>query len=170
MGFDGPGWETPELTPAAATALLGRDGVFASLEPAALRCVVDGGRIVHTAPDRVVMRRGDPAADVLCLIDGRVRVEQRTHDGAPILLGEVGPGQLLGELSVLHGCPRTATVTTLEACAFLALEPTEFLPLLVRHPAIGLRLLGTMGERVRRLTDAFETLRADTGAGPLRAA
>ncbi len=58
----------------------------------------------------VMVAEGDPARDLLILLAGRVRVEKRMRGREPLVLARPGAGQLIGELSILTGKPRSATV------------------------------------------------------------
>lgn len=57
-----------------------------------------------------MVAEGDQARELLIMISGRARVEKRMRGRDPLLLARLGPGQLIGELSILTGHPRSATV------------------------------------------------------------
>ncbi len=57
-----------------------------------------------------MVAEGDQARELLIMISGRARVEKRIRGREPLLLARLGPGQLIGELSILTGHPRSATV------------------------------------------------------------
>ena len=63
----------------------------------------------------VVYHRGDDAAGVLVLLEGRVKVCAPTVDGHEAVLGFRGPGDLVGELGAIDGRARSASVETLSA-------------------------------------------------------
>src|SRR5205085_8032838 len=78
----------------------------------------------------VIMRRGAAGDRMYFIIDGEVEVQLPTQN---VILG---PGQFVGEVALLTGAPRNATVVALEACTLLALDIVDFHGLLGRHPEL----------------------------------
>ena len=71
--------------------------------------------IRHFEAGSVLMRQGDDSDCMHVIVSGQVRVErEEPRLGNPILLAELGPGEIVGELGVVLGAPRSATVTALE--------------------------------------------------------
>ena len=60
------------------------------------------------------MFQNEPDGRVMLLLAGRVKVTRLDHDGHEILLSIRDPGDVLGELALIDGLPRIATVTALE--------------------------------------------------------
>ena len=89
----------------------------------------------------VVIRQGD-AADRFYIIDtGRVRVTQTGPGAEDRALREMGPDEVFGEIGLMRGSPRTATVTAIEPGLLLALEREDFLGLVTSDARLGSRLL-----------------------------
>src|SRR5580700_6291896 len=78
----------------------------------------------------VVMRRGAAGDRMYFIIEGEVEVQLPSQN---VILG---PGQFVGEVALLTGAPRNATVVALEACTLLALDIVDFHGLLGRHPEL----------------------------------
>ena len=78
----------------------------------------------------VIMRRGAAGDRMYFIIDGEVEVQLPSQN---VILGA---GQFVGELALLTGAPRNATVVALEACTLLALDIVDFHGLLGRHPEL----------------------------------
>lgn len=71
----------------------------------------------------VLMRQGEIAASMHFILSGRVLVERHEPNlPDPIVLAELGPGQVVGEIGVLTGQPRSATVTAIEATETIELR------------------------------------------------
>ncbi len=81
-------------------------------------------------------------------------------NGREIVLDYVGPGAVLGEIAVLDGKPRTATVTALNAGRLIRFTRAGFEALIERHPRLALRMMQGMALRIRQLNDTIETDRA----------
>jgi CRP-like cAMP-binding protein len=71
-------------------------------------------------------------------------------DKAELDLGTVGPGNVLGEMSLLDDLPRSANVTAVSEVTALLLPVWEFRTTLRNHPDIALRLLSTLSRRLRK--------------------
>lgn len=68
---------------------------------------------VRAAPGDVLMRQGDAADFFLIIGEGRVQTRHENADGATVV-GEVGPGRIVGEIALLRNSPRVATVIATE--------------------------------------------------------
>ncbi|MBL0402712.1 Crp/Fnr family transcriptional regulator [Microvirga aerilata] len=106
-------------------------------------------------PDEVLVDFDEPSTDVYFLLSGEVRVLMRTASGKEVILYEMKPGDLFGELAALDGVPRSANVTALtrgEACVMPA---SVFKELLFSHQSIAERLFCLMASRIRELNARF---------------
>lgn len=86
----------------------------------------------------VLGREGEPGDVFWLVLTGRVSVTVGTSSGER-LLAEAGPGSIIGELALLTGRPRTATVTAIEPCSFLCGRP-DAIALLLEIPPVRARL------------------------------
>jgi CRP-like cAMP-binding protein len=77
-------------------------------------------RISRLAAGQVLVRQGDPGADIYLVLDGVIRVER---DGER--LAEYGPGAMLGERAHLEGGVRTSTLTAVTACRVAAVDASQ---------------------------------------------
>ena len=89
-------------------------------------------------------REGAFGQEFFVIIEGRVLVER---DGRE--LNTLGPGDFLGEIALLDGKPRMASVTTTEPSRLLVIGHREFHSLLDTRPDIRLRVLEALAERIR---------------------
>jgi len=109
-------------------------------------------KIVHPAK-HTVFREGEPGDHLLVVLEGRVKVSLISPDGKEAILSILEEGDLFGEMALLDGEPRSATVTTMEKCAFLLLWRRDFLPFLERNPQVALKLLAALTKRLRATND-----------------
>jgi CRP-like cAMP-binding protein len=68
----------------------------------------------------------------------------------------MGPGEMFGELAILDGAARSATVTAVEPSLLLVLERSRFQSLLEHNAALAYRMLVALATRLRRLTGRME--------------
>lgn len=114
-------------------------GVRASRLEAAMKQVVE----VPTTAGAVVVREGDPADRFYIIESGTFTVSQlRGEPPEPVVLRQLGPNQVFGELGLLNRTPRTATVTADTDGVLLALGRDEFLDLVGAAGQLRSRLLG----------------------------
>ena len=83
-----------------------------------------------------LLREGEEPTRVLVLTEGRAKTVTYTEDGKEVVLGFIGPGELVGEASSIENRPRTATVIAVEPVEALALATSDFLALLDEHPRL----------------------------------
>jgi CRP-like cAMP-binding protein len=104
---------------------------------------------VEFAADHVIARQGEIGTGFFVIVDGGARV---IRDGET--LATIGPGDFFGELSVLDGRPRTASVIAAGATTCLALASWDFEAVLVEQPRVTLAILRGLASRLRDLTEA----------------
>lgn len=101
----------------------------------------------------VLFFEGDQAHEALVLLSGEVKVSVGSSEGKEIVLEVFESGALLGELSVIDGRPRSATVTALTPIEVLVVATGSFNDFLDRHPKVLRRILidviGRLRSRVR---------------------
>src|SRR5579864_5577917 len=101
------------------------------------------------APTTVIVREGAPGSSMFFITSGEVEVRKKDpNTNIDFLLSTMGPGQNFGEMSLLTGKPRTATVTTSQPTTCAVLEQKDFQDLLLQFPKIGLALTTILAERV----------------------
>lgn len=120
--------------------------------------LLSSGEIEQCAPGDVLISEGDKADFVLLLLTGRLEVFVN-RNGKDVVLTEASPGTVLGELAVLCGIPRSASIRTKEASAILRWEDEAFRTLLLRDPSLSQRIFGhilrTLVEKERSLIDSL---------------
>ena len=93
------------------------------------------------ARGELLIRSGDRADSAIVVRSGQVKIHKNAADGAEVLLGLSGPGDLLGELSVLPGTTRSASATALNDVASQVISVPDLRAFLGRHPEATLALL-----------------------------
>jgi CRP/FNR family transcriptional regulator, cyclic AMP receptor protein len=98
----------------SAVADLSRVPLFADLEARALRALADAGRMCLVEAGATVLREGAPADGLVVVLTGRLRVVKQTADGVHVTLAEIEAGDYVGELALLDGGARSASVVAHE--------------------------------------------------------
>jgi CRP-like cAMP-binding protein len=129
----------------------------ASHEPLFMTALSDGERqeilsrgVVRQFKSGSALFHENQVADrVLVIRQGFVKLSCFTDDGREIVLAIRGPGDILGELSVVGGGTRSATATALEPVEALAVPATDFAAVMQRSPHITMAMLQTVMHRLR---------------------
>ncbi len=104
-------------------------------------------------PGERVFERGTPSRDVYFVIEGAVNVVRLSSMGREITFAVLRGGETLGELGVVDGAPRSASVIAVEETLLAVLSADRFVELLKAHGEIAFKLLQKLSEVVRRGTD-----------------
>jgi MFS family permease len=115
--------------------------LFAGLPPARLEQAMRAARLVPMRDGEVVIRQGDEADRFYLIVDGTVEVTQTADGGPARMLRRMGSGEFFGEIGLLSGVPRTATVTAVADGELVALDREPFLELVSAGPGLTYRLL-----------------------------
>jgi CRP-like cAMP-binding protein len=119
-----------------------------------LRC----GEIKMASSGEVLFKEGDRPAFVLLVLKGKLQVYVERH-GRDLVLTDAGPSKILGELSVLCGIQRSASVRVVEDSTLLQWEAAEFRGMLVKDVFLSERIfresLRTLIDKERALIDSL---------------
>jgi NTE family protein len=130
-------------------------------DPDEIDAVLAGLRPVHLDGGDWLVRQGEPGDALYFLIRGRmqawVRPEGAASDAPQTLLGEVGPGDSIGEVSLLTGAPRSAGIRAIRDSDLVSIDRAEFEALVRRHPTLALRLAGRVASVLRDRTAGVAT-------------
>ena len=99
-------------------------------------------------PDTMVVREGDAGASLFIVISGLLDVSKQVPGEPDRRLGRIMPGDLFGEMSLLTGAPRSATVTTLSHATLVEIDKPQLEPILATHPESIAALGQFIAERV----------------------
>jgi CRP-like cAMP-binding protein len=137
---------------------LAKTQLFQALQPADLDAILARAMVKRVLRGEVIRRRGDPGTGMVIVVSGRVRISLVSEDGREVTLTVLGPGEVLGEMTLLDGGECSADATAQEDCVLLALERTQFLRLLRSNSDLCLHLMSVLCQRLRRSNAALEDM------------
>jgi CRP/FNR family transcriptional regulator, cyclic AMP receptor protein len=143
-----PGVSAEELR--LREAALAQAPLFADLPKRHLRAIAKSTGVSGYGAGETVVEESAPGSALFVLLEGRARVEQGGRT-----VTRFGPGDFFGEISLLDGEPRSASVVAEETLRCLVLDGRNFRETLDREPLIAMRILREMAVRLRR-TQAAE--------------
>lgn len=123
--------------------------IFAGLSETVLDELARESRSRRFAAGQVLWHEGDPGEALLVLEDGQLRVTRVTGAGIEVVLAVTDAPAALGELALLDGAPRDASVIAQRAVTVRLIPRTAFLALMRREPAAMEALLRTLATMVR---------------------
>ena len=144
--------------PAASdrVALLSGVPLFADLSREELAKLAEMAHTRRLRAREELCHKGDPGSQIYIVVSGRLKATTPSAEGKEMTFSIMGPGEVLGEMALLDGGPRSATVEALEACELLSIDRRDFLPFLERHPRVAIKLLATLAGRVRTTSALVE--------------
>jgi CRP-like cAMP-binding protein len=130
---------------------------FAPLTVEELQYLARTARPITLGPLERLVREGAEGASLFVLAEGTLEVTVRREDGRDWPLGTVGPGAVIGEMSLLTGAPRSATVRAVDGATVYEIARQQYEPLLRSRPSllddlaliVEERLRATVGQRAR---------------------
>jgi len=102
-------------------------------------------------PSTVVFFQGNRADKLYVILSGAAKVYRQADDGKQKIIGTLGPGDIFGELTLLDGRERSATVETIEQTEMLSIAHRDFHAVATKNPAILWRVMEVLCERIRAL-------------------
>ncbi|MEQ9365838.1 MAG: cyclic nucleotide-binding domain-containing protein [Leptospirales bacterium] len=109
---------------------------------------------------QIVIREGDFGREVYLVISGRVVVTEKVERGSYKVLNSLGPGEIFGEMALIEGAPRSATLIAAAPTRLLALQEKDFATIFQSHPRWAFKILGALG---RRIQTAFKVVERHYG-------
>jgi CRP/FNR family transcriptional regulator, cyclic AMP receptor protein len=102
----------------------------------------------------VIIRQGDTDATLYIIQSGSVKITRKNPTGTgELALATIGSGDFFGEMTLLDGSPRSATVTAIEPTDCLMLTRWVFYSTLRADPEIAVAMLPTLSQRIRNVDD-----------------
>jgi CRP-like cAMP-binding protein len=139
--------------------------LFRGLDAPALKALASLARQRRCVPGEDIVQQDTAADAVYLIVRGRASVSTVGRSGEALVIREIGPGEIIGEVSLLDGGLRSATVKALTKTDLVGIDRAPFVQLIGDRPAIALSLLGVLAARLRLLT----TYADDLAGLPLRA-
>ena len=162
------------MTPDDIRELLRNNTFLGCLPDEAFDQVYRKGHIVRFRKGETLFRRGDEGASMMLILAGSVKVFNTTADGHEAVLNFLGPADVVGEITILDGLERTASVIALEATETFSLQRRDITPALLANSEATLEVIQMLCGKLRSassmIEDGLNEMPGRTARGLLRLA
>ena len=150
-------------------ALLHRVPVFSTLLREELEHVAQVAMPRRFQAGEIVFKEGDEGSTCYVVRSGRARAVREHPDGRSITLAHFGPGDIFGEMAMLDGDRRSATVESIDETDAIAILSADMHRLLREYPDISVKLIAALGRRLRDTNErlarqSFQTVQSRVAA------
>jgi CRP/FNR family cyclic AMP-dependent transcriptional regulator len=158
MARDGEGRQEAQAMaePTNFARLLGTNPFFADLGLDIIETVAGLCVTRSLAQGETLFLKGDPADALYAVRRGQIRIATGTEAGQRLTLNLLGPGDVFGEVALLDGHSRTADAIATEATELFVVRRRDFLDLLEQRPAVAIRIIELLCERIRWMSERME--------------
>jgi CRP/FNR family cyclic AMP-dependent transcriptional regulator len=116
-------------------------------------------RVEQFEANQTIFWLGDKGDSFYLVSQGQVAISAPSDTGDDVVLGQLGRGGFFGEISLLDGGPRTATVRATQPTELYVLSQRDFHAFLSQRPSVALEILVVMGQRLRASNEALRGIK-----------
>jgi CRP/FNR family cyclic AMP-dependent transcriptional regulator len=146
---------------------LQRTPLFAELTKEELGYIGERAVPRRFGPGQLIFSEGDSCSGLWIIESGRVRMFKSSPSGREQVLAIEGPGTSIGELPVFDGGKYPASAASVKEASLLFISKEVFQSLCMKHPPVALKVLRTIGRKLRGLISVIEDLSFSTVRGRL---
>ncbi|MEY3666391.1 MAG: cAMP regulatory protein [Pseudomonadota bacterium] len=137
---------------------LRRVPLFYGLSESQLDLLSTGSTRRSYVKGRTLVAEGEPSQSLFVLLSGRAKVQRSDAEGKEVIIAVIGPGEFIGEMSLIDDEPRSASVITLETCEFLSIRKESFRQILMQSTDVCMGVMKGLVKRLRLADRKIETL------------
>jgi CRP/FNR family cyclic AMP-dependent transcriptional regulator len=126
--------------------------LFANVDDHDLAQIAASATLCTYSKSSIIITEGDTSSSLYIILSGEAKVFVSDEDGRTNVINRLGPGDYFGELSLIDGEPRSASIETLTKCQLSIFSRQYFVSFLEANPRVAIRLLEGMVQRLRCTT------------------
>ena len=123
--------------------------IFSELPPDTLEKIAQVGSRQKYVKDNIILMEEEAGSALFVIISGKVKIARSSDDGREVILSILNESDFFGEMAILDGQTRSASVISLEDSELFIIQRNQFLELLRSHPEISIALLNELSSRLR---------------------
>jgi thioredoxin reductase (NADPH) len=150
--------ETDRSVLEEARRILGECELFRGLRPDEKEALFAHVHVRKFAPGETIFPKGAPGDHMMAVLGGNVRISVPSADGQALVLANLTPGEIFGEIALLDGKERNADATAVTECSLATLERREIMSFLESHPSGWPSIVGILCDRLRKMNEHLADL------------
>lgn len=135
------------MAEASAVSQISKVPIFSGCSKRELAIIARASKVVSHKEGTVIAREGERGIGLFLIVEGQCKISIGGKTKA-----KLGPGEFFGEVALLDGGPRTATVTAMTPVRLIGITGWVFRGLLMEHPSIALKTLEAVAGRLRAVS------------------
>lgn len=132
--------------------------IFTELAPDTLEKISNIGKVKDYTKDSIILREDDTGSALFVIIKGKVKITRNSTDGREVILTILDESDFFGEMAILDGLTRSATVVAIEDSELFLIQRNDFVNLLKTYPEISISLLQELTGRLRNADMKIKSL------------
>jgi CRP-like cAMP-binding protein len=134
--------------------------LFAKITPAKLKLLAFTSERLEFSAGEVLFHQGDYGDAAYVIVEGAADILVDTDHG-PVRIATLGKNDIVGEIAILCGVPRTATVVAQGRLEILRVSKEGFFHLVTQFPQVGVEVMSALAAKLHRTTQALTAARAE---------
>ena len=165
--FDGPTVNdgSPTSTPKDEIDFLRNVPILSDLEPMDLETIARVGIRKKYKKGSIILLEEEAGAALFVIISGKVKIVRMDDDGREVILSILGEADFFGEMAILDGLARSASVVAIQKSELFMIHRRDFLKLLHDFPSVAIALLKELTMRLRKADAQIKSLSLKDAAG-----
>lgn len=132
--------------------------IFKNLGEEELKSIAERAIRKKFPKESIIVQESDEGDSLMIILSGQVKVVLISEDGKEIILSILKEGDFVGEMSLLDGEPRSATVIAMSDSTLLIIQRNAFLKQVEENPSIAKAVLEEMSRRIRKADERIGSL------------
>jgi CRP/FNR family transcriptional regulator, cyclic AMP receptor protein len=139
--------------------------IFGELDDSEVEKIAEIGINRKYTKNGIVFLEEEEGAALFIITSGRVKVVRTDDQGREVILSILGEGDFFGEMAILDGLPRSATVVSIDDSELFMIHRRDFLQLIEKSPQVAVSLLRELTRRLRKSDEQIKSLSLKDAVG-----
>jgi CRP-like cAMP-binding protein len=139
--------------------------IFSEIEESELTKIVRVGVRKKYKKGSIILLEEEAGAALFVIVSGKVKIVRTDDDGREVILSILGENDFFGEMAILDGLARSASVVAITKADLFMIHRRDFLNLLTDFPAVAISLLKELTMRLRKADSQIKSLSLKDAAG-----
>lgn len=139
-------------------ALLANVPLFHGLDKEALQAIASQAVTQQYPKNSILVYEGEEPDALYIIVSGRAKVYVSDEEGKELVLNSLSTGEFFGELALIDGAPRSATVMTTDKSTLIKISQRDFAKFMQETPGVAMNVLKELAHRVRGVNEHIRDL------------